>query len=111
MRDLKVIWNRPGRCCVIAASSENNPKPLEKMYAQNVESLVRCIDMAAKQISDGTEPVWYRGHASVKYKLIPSLYRMKDDKALFYKGIGLRSVMETMFKAFQVKAFGVKEIF
>lgn len=91
--------------------SENNPNPLEKMYAQNVESLVRCIDMAAKQISDGTEPVWYRGHASVKYKLIPSLYRMKDDKELFYKGIELRSVMETMFKAFQVKAFGAKEIF
>lgn len=83
----------------------------EGLFAWDVNSLVRQIDRAAKEISDGTEPVWFRGHRSYKYKLLPSLYRMKDEKLDFYKGISLRDIMEPLFKSFKVRAFGAKEIF
>lgn len=80
-------------------------------YAWNVESLIKCLDSAASQVSDGEEIVWFRGHSSYKYNLLPTLYRMKDKKELFYKSVSLRDVMEPLFKSFKVKAFGAKEIF
>lgn len=81
------------------------------MFASDVNSLIRNIDKAAKKIANPAEPVWFRGHSSYKYKLLPSLYRMKDEKMVFYKGIGLRDIMEPLFKSFKVRAFGAKEIF
>lgn len=83
----------------------------EGLYAWDIPSLIKNIEIATKEISDGIEPVWFRGHSSYKYRLLPSLYRMKDEKTNFYKGIGLRDIMEPLFKSFKVRAFGAKEIF
>lgn len=83
----------------------------EGMFAWDVNSLIRNIDKATREVADDTEPIWFRGHRSYKYKLLPSLYRMKDEKMSFYKGISPRDIMESLFKSFKVRAFGAKEIF
>ncbi|MDE6020403.1 MAG: FRG domain-containing protein, partial [Ruminococcus sp.] len=83
----------------------------EGLFAWDVPSLIRNLEKATKEISDGIEPIWFRGHGSYKYRLLPSLYRMKDEKMYFYKGISLRDIMEPLFKSFKVRAFGAKEIF
>lgn len=83
----------------------------EGRFAWDVNSLIRNIDKAAKEVADATEPIWFRGHRSYKYKLLPSLYRMKDEKMNFYKGITPRDIMEPLFQSFKVRAFGAKEIF
>lgn len=55
-------------------------------------------------------PIWFRGHKDSSYKLIPSLYRMKDQENKFYKA-KLREVFESLYNAFRVKAFGATEIY
>ena len=86
-------------------------KYIEVLSANDINSLIRKLDNAAKEISDDSEPIWYRGHKSNEYKLIPSLYRMKDEKRCFYSEISLRDMMEPLFKSFKVRSFGAKEIY
>ena len=83
------------------------------LYARNVDTLIQYIEEARKTITDSGEfePIWFRGHKSSQYKLLPSLYRMKDGKSEFFKNVSHREVMESLFKAFKVKAYGSSEIF
>jgi len=82
--------------------------------AKNFIELLSYIGKASKEILSSPnvpEEIWYRGHSNSKYKLIPSLYRMKDNKNLFYNNATLRTTMESLFKFFQVKSFNAPEIF
>lgn len=86
----------------------------ECLCAHSVSELINYIDIAINKITDkGTfDQIWFRGHSSYEYKLIPSLYRIKDKKkSTFYKDIKLREVINPLFKSFKVKAFGAKEIY
>ncbi len=89
--------------------------------ARNFNELIDFIGKAAKKISDTkhddktgkdsyVDEIWYRGHGNSQYKLIPSLYRMKDEKTQFYDA-SLRNTMETLFKFFKIKSFNAPEIF
>lgn len=74
-----------------------------------------------KKIKEGIEAlseprkkntIWFRGQEDSSYKLLPSLYRMKDGK-YFYdpKFTKLRPALESLYKLFRVKSFGSPEIF
>lgn len=84
----------------------------KEKVAHSVETLLKQIYSASLEIADdeAMNPIWFRGHKSSKYKLIPSLYRMKDQKSKFYKA-KLREVFESLYNAFRVKAFGATEIY
>lgn len=79
--------------------------------AENFRELLDYIGKAAKTISDSDfDEIWYRGHSNFEYKLIPSLYRMKNNTDLFYN-TSLRETMESLFKFFKIKSFNAPEIF
>lgn len=83
----------------------------EDLCAYSVSDIIKKIEIAINKITDEDtfEQIWFRGHSSHNYKLIPSLYRLKEGK--FYKNITLREVINPLFKSFKVKAFGAKEIY
>lgn len=89
-------------------------KQKDYIYVTSITELIKSMNKAINKVrdSDSYEPIWFRGHGSFKYKLLPSLYRMKDNKkGEFYNGVSLREVMEPLYKSFKVKAFGASEIF
>lgn len=88
-----------------------NDSKKEKI-AHSVETLLKQIYSASLEITDdeSMNPIWFRGHKDSSYKLIPSLYRMKDQENKFYKA-KLREVFESLYNAFRVKAFGATEIY
>lgn len=82
-------------------------------YAWDIESLIKSIKKAVNKVtvSNTYEPVWFRGHRSCEFKLLPSLFRMKNNENKFYKKSTLQDVMEELYKAFKVKSFGAPEIY
>lgn len=80
--------------------------------ARTIESVLQYIQEEILKISDkeSFSPIWFRGHEKSKYKLIPSLYRMKNGTDKFYSK-EVREDFEALFKAFRVKSFGALEIF
>ncbi len=94
-------------------TSSSVMKEKEYLYANSVSQLIKYIDMSIDKITDKDifEPVWFRGHSSCDFKLIPSLYRIKNKESKFYKNVKLREVINPLFKSFKVKAFGAKEIY
>lgn len=78
---------------------------------QSVEEFMKTFEIIAKELQENQlEPLWFRGHGSSEYKLIPSLYRMKDCNSCTYH-TPLRTIMKELVTAFRVKAFHVPEIF
>lgn len=80
--------------------------------ARSVYEILQNINSAVKELSDDENitPIWFRGHSNSDYKLLPSLYRMKNSQDTFYSA-SLRTTLESLFKSFRVKSFGVPEIF
>lgn len=78
----------------------------------NVQMLLNKLEDAINLITDGNvnQSIWYRGHESTKYLLIPSLYRMKNSIKTFYD-CSLRDVFEDCYDAFKAKSYGTSEIY
>lgn len=77
---------------------------------RSVEDVLKSIQNDLNVLSDGDiTPIWFRGHSKSDYKLLPSLYRMKDNK--YFYSTKLRETIESLFKSFTVKSFGAPEIF
>lgn len=84
----------------------------KEKIAHSVETLLKQIYSASLEITDdeSMNPIWFRGHKKSSYKLIPSLYRMKNKADKFYNA-ELREVFESLYNAFRVKSFGATEIY
>ena len=53
----------------------------------DLSELLESISKEIQSISEeGETQIWFRGHESIDYLLIPSLYRMKDKKKIFLCG-------------------------
>lgn len=115
------------------------PKPLQSMYRENnvfrdilkqynfdiskykidsrkeicksLEDVLKCISKGVAELSKDEDitPIWFRGHSKTDYKLLPSLYRMRDNNSFYHTN--LRDTVESLFKSFRVKSFGAPEIF
>lgn len=83
------------------------------MPTHKLDSLIKEIRRCIERMTDGQEKtIWFRGHSSTEYKLIPKLYRIKDEKEQFYgQGITPRDVFESLYSSFRARAFGAPEIF
>lgn len=84
-----------------------------KKNASSIPMLLEKIDEAISEISDDyndEQIIWYRGQKDSSYLLIPSLYRMKDQKEKFYNS-NLRTVFEALYDGFKVRSFGTTEIY
>lgn len=83
----------------------------EMPCVQSLEGLIHNFESLRHKLCDDVtaEPLWFRGHSSSKYKLIPSIYRIKDQKNYAYDR-HLKRLMEDLINAFRVKSFHVPEI-
>lgn len=83
----------------------------EMPCVQSLEALIHNFEILRQRLCDKdmTEPLWFRGHSSSKYKLIPSIYRMKDKENYTYSR-HVKQLMEDLTNAFRVKSFHVPEI-
>lgn len=79
--------------------------------ANSLESLIIALKNAIRDISDEKEsaPIWFRGHTNKNYYLIPSLYRMLDQKSKFYD-ISMRDTLMSLTELFKAKAFNAPEL-
>lgn len=79
--------------------------------AKNLEGLIKALKNAVRDISDESEnaPIWFRGHTNKNYHLIPSLYRMLDQKSKFYD-ISMRDTLRSLTELFKAKAFNAPEL-
>lgn len=77
----------------------------------SLEGLIKSIKGAIRDISDEKEnaPIWFRGHTNKDYYLIPSLYRMLDQKSKFYD-ISMRDTLKSLTELFKAKAFNAPEL-
>ncbi len=78
---------------------------------KNLEGLIKALKNAVRDISDESEnaPIWFRGHTNKSYHLIPSLYRMLDQKSKFYD-ISMRDTLRSLTELFKAKAFNAPEL-
>ena len=78
----------------------------------DLSGLLESISKEIQSISEeGETQIWFRGHANVDYLLIPSLYRMKDQKKCFYTGEkSRREILESLLDLFKVKAYNAPEL-
>lgn len=77
---------------------------------QTMEGFVDAFDQVSKDIRKADEVLWFRGHNSSKHKLVPSLYRLKNDMEP-EKIRPLKQIMEDLTCAFRVRAYHTPEIF
>lgn len=77
----------------------------------NITELINAIKNAVGVIKEEKEnvPIWFRGHESTRYLLIPSLYRMKDKKNLFYNS-SMRRTLQSLVDLFKAKAYNAPEL-
>lgn len=77
----------------------------------DLEGLIKALKNAIRDISDKNEnaPIWFRGHTSKKYYLLPSIYRMLDQKSKFYD-ISMRDTLKSLTELFKAKAFNAPEL-
>lgn len=87
-------------------------KPMILTKVMDLSELLESISKAIQSISEEEETqIWFRGHANVDYLLIPSLYRMKDQKKCFYTGEkSRREILESLLDLFKVKAYNAPEL-
>lgn len=112
-RIAKKHWNEDVfRELQIEEWKENKAKERLGRKAKTIEAILQYIQEEILKISDegSFSPIWFRGHEKSEYKLIPSLYRMKDNSEKFYSK-NVRDHFESLFKAFRVKSFGALEIY
>jgi len=78
---------------------------------ENITELFNAIRNAVGQIKDEGEnvPIWFRGHGSFQYLLIPSLYRMKNKKDSFYN-TSMRKTLRSLIDLFKAKAYNAPEL-
>lgn len=79
--------------------------------ANSLEGLIKALKNAIRDISEEKEnaPIWFRGHTNKNYYLIPSLYRMLDQKSKFYD-ISMRDTLKSLTELFKAKAFNAPEL-
>lgn len=79
--------------------------------ATNITELISAIKNAITEIKGEEEnvPIWFRGHESIRYLLIPSLYRMKNKRDLFYN-TSMRLTMQSLIDLFKAKAYNAPEL-
>ena len=77
----------------------------------NITELINAIRNAVAEIKgeDENVPIWFRGHESIHYLLIPSLYRMKNKKDLFYSA-PMRSTLQSLIDLFKARAYNAPEL-
>lgn len=77
----------------------------------NITELVNGIKNAVAEIKSEGEnvPIWFRGQESLRYLLIPSLYRMKNKKDLFYNA-PMRSTLQSLIDLFKARAYNAPEL-
>lgn len=87
-------------------------KPMILTKVMDLSGLLESISKEIQSISEeGETQIWFRGHANVDYLLIPSLYRMKDQKKCFYTGEkSRREILESLLDLFKVKAYNAPEL-
>lgn len=104
-----------------------NKDPLKKIQydvsfkLDTREEICKSWVAVLKKIKEGIETlsepgekttIWFRGQEDSSYKLLPSLYRMKDGKHFYDPNFTkLRPAIESLYKLFRVKSFGSPEIF
>lgn len=106
-------WNKDiFRGLEIEEWKDNNTVERFGRKARTIEAFLQYLQEEILKISDkeSFSPIWFRGHEKSEYKLIPSLYRMKDGTDKFYSK-NVRENFEALFKAFRVKSFGALEIY
>ena len=91
---------------------EFDRKPMLLTKVTDLSELLESISKEIQSISEeGETEIWFRGHASSEYLLIPSLYRMKDKKKYFYTGAeSRREIIESLLDLFKVKAYNAPEL-
>lgn len=101
----------------ITEHSKANVKKLDLdntvKIAKDFNSLLEFLNQEVKELQSKKtdeikDEIWFRGHSKTSYKLIPSIYRLCDEKSC---GKSLREMMETYYKLFKVKSFRAPEIF
>lgn len=77
----------------------------------NITELINAIKNAIVEIRNEGEnvPIWFRGHESIRYLLMPSLYRMKNKKNLFYNA-SMRLTLQSLIDLFKAKAYNAPEL-
>lgn len=77
----------------------------------SLEGLMKALKNAIRDVSEEKEnaPIWFRGHTNKNYYLIPSLYRMLDQKSKFYD-ISMRDTLKSLTELFKAKAFNAPEL-
>lgn len=77
----------------------------------SLEGLMKALKNVIRDISEEKEnaPIWFRGHTNKNYYLIPSLYRMLDQKSKFYD-ISMRDTLKSLTELFKAKAFNAPEL-
>ncbi len=84
-------------------------------FLTKVSDLSELLESIGKEIQsiseNGETQIWFRGHESIDYLLIPSLYRMKDKKKYFYaEAESRREILESLLDLFKVKAYNAPEL-
>ena len=68
----------------ISTIENNESTPYVKIYesippVQSLEGLIEAFEQVSKEIRDEYDEIlWFRGHSSDEYRLLPSLYRLKS---------------------------------
>lgn len=84
---------------------------LASVPVSSLEELINSIQNHALKIRGEGEkvPIWFRGHESYKYLLIPSLYRMQNTKDRFYNA-SMRFTLKSLVEIFKAKAYNAPEL-
>lgn len=74
--------------------------------ATSLEELLRLIETLSTRLSDGDphHTLWFRGHKSSDYLLIPSLYRARDRQRHFHEGCTLAEFQRAMLSQYKSRA-------
>ena len=100
----------------ISTIENNESTPYVKIYesippVQSLEGLIEAFEQVSKEIRDEYDEIlWFRGHSSDEYRLLPSLYRLKSSMETS-DSRPIKQMMEDLTYAFRVKAFHVPEIY
>ncbi|MCM1234965.1 MAG: FRG domain-containing protein [Ruminococcus flavefaciens] len=105
-----VICTRVTEKTVLPMTKIQNP--LNTSYqARNLTELINTINGAIGRITDENDssPIWFRGQESKRYKLLPSIYRMKDKSSQFYN-TSMRRTLKSLLDLFKAKAYNAPEL-
>lgn len=83
----------------------------DTLPVQNLEELLLALSNSVNDIWDPSEnsPIWFRGHQSKEYLLIPSLYRMKNGKNEFYNA-NMSEMLKILMDLFKAKSYFAPEL-